>query len=427
MPRLYFKWCHFTFQNGLALFMKKFIKSNFMPFVKYSIVGVFVTLLDLGFLYIFKEYFYFNVIVSSALAFIIANFTSFLLNKFWTFRNRSRQVIRQYIKFIFTSVVGLLLTVFFMWLFYEKLNLFHSFIEKNYLICKILTSGIVVIWNFLVNKFWTFSPALKLDYKSIKSEKKKYPYDLSIVIPAYNESNRIIDTILKITSYLKTIKLRTEIIIIDDGSSDGTYNDVQRIFRNRKNFKVIRNQINQGKGYSVRKGIFNSSGQYILFTDADNSTPIEELNKFIPYLDNNTILIGSRYKKSESTVIKKQPVYRIILSRVGNYLIRLFLSLDIEDTQCGFKLFPHEIADYLFRLQTINRFGFDMEILSLAFLSEIKVKEISVNWFDSAFTRVRPIKDAFITFIELLRIKINIWMKYYQKKAKNPGASNEAL
>ncbi len=236
----------------------------------------------------------------------------------------------------------------------------------------------------------------------------KYPFELSIVIPAYNESKRIPDTLQNIMEYLKTKKFKAEIIVVDDGSTDGTYNAVQKIIKNNSQCKVLRDSVNHGKGYSVRKGVLSSSGRYILFTDADNSTPIEELNKFIPHFSPDLILIGSRYKKDPVRRIKKQPLYRIILSRLANFIIRLLLSLDVSDTQCGFKLFPHETAQYLFRLQTVNRFGFDMEILSLAQLAGLKVKEIPVNWFDSVFTRVRPVKDALITFKELIRIKINI-------------------
>ena len=247
-------------------------------------------------------------------------------------------------------------------------------------------------------------------------KKKKYSYDLSIVVPAFNESRRIISTLEKIIDYIKRKKIKTEIIVVDDHSSDGTSSVVRKNFKNYRDLRIIYNERNMGKGYSVKQGVLISRGEYILFTDADNSTPIEELDKFFRYLRKDTILIGSRYKKSRTRIIKKQPLYRIILSRIANFIIKLFLSLDIEDTQCGFKLFPHEAANKLFSLQTIKRFGFDMEILSLAFLFKIKVKEIPVNWFDSVFTRIRPFKDAIITFIELLKIKKNIWTNYYQKK-----------
>lgn len=141
--------------------MIKFIRKNLIPFIKYSIVGTFITFLDLSLVYFLKEFIYLDVLLSSAFAFIIANFTSFLLNKFWTFTDKNKRVIRQYIKFIFTSIIGLLLTIFFMWLFYKKFDLFHQFIKKNYLACKMLTSCIVVLWNFLMNKFWTFFPCFK--------------------------------------------------------------------------------------------------------------------------------------------------------------------------------------------------------------------------------------------------------------------------
>ena len=146
--------------------------------------------------------------------------------------------------------------------------------------------------------------------------------------------------------------------------------------------------------------------------DADLSTPIEELEVMLPLLEQHDAVIGSRYLE-HSRVEKKQPRHRILLSRLGNAIISLFLLDGVKDTQCGFKLFRGEVARTMVRFQRVHRFGFDMELLVILHSLGYRLVEQPVSWMNSSDSRLRPIKDALITFKDLLRIKLNVWMGRY--------------
>ncbi|MBM4402455.1 MAG: glycosyltransferase family 2 protein [Candidatus Cloacimonetes bacterium] len=231
---------------------------------------------------------------------------------------------------------------------------------------------------------------------------------LSIIIPAYNEEKRIGGTLTAISSFLAKKDFPSEIIVIDDGSTDATAAAVANFQFSIFNFQFLHHEKNLGKGAALKTGILASQGDFVLFADADGSTPIEELDKLLPYLSKKDfdIAIGSRYIKGANIQIK-QPWYRRILGRLGNLIIQLFLLPGITDTQCGFKLFKGDIARKLFSKLTIKRFGFDMEILYLAKRKGLKIVETPVTWLDSPRTRLRPIRDAAKTLSELMRIKYN--------------------
>ena len=379
------------------------IVKNFKPFFRYSVVGVVGTFIDLASLYFFVEYLYIAVIPASVLSFLLAVVNNFLLNKSWTFKNRSSNYRKLFIKFLIVSVIGLLLTVSSMYVLVHVIGIW-------YMIAKALTSLIVLTWNFLGNKFWTFN----LKHRDLEIP-ENFDYELSIIIPAYNEENRIKNTLLIISDYIFEKNLNTEIIVVDDGSKDRTTEVIKHYQGKIKNLKLIALGKNYGKGYAVKKGIDESKGKYILFTDADNSTPIEEFEKLFKELKENDaqIAIGSRYL-SDSKVKIAQPRYRILMGRMGNILIRIFLIDGIKDTQCGFKLFTHEAAREIFSLQKVRRFGFDMEALVVASSLGHKIIEVPVSWFNSAESRVRPIKDAFITLKDLVYIKLNLLSGRYR-------------
>lgn len=238
--------------------------------------------------------------------------------------------------------------------------------------------------------------------------------DLSIIIPAYNEEDRIKNTLLAIHDYLHECKLHAEIIVVDDGSTDKTAEIVRAKQAKIKNIYLLQYKPNRGKGYAIRKGIEAARGEYILFTDADNSTPIEELGKLWNAMGKDAdIAIGSRYLRSHSVKIK-QPWYRIFIGRLGNLVIRWFLVPGIRDTQCGFKLFTIRAAQEIFKRQKIHRWGFDMEALAVARNLGYKIVEIPVSWFNSSASRLRPILDSFRTLRELLEIRINLWRGRYR-------------
>ncbi|HET6363978.1 MAG TPA: glycosyltransferase [Nitrospirota bacterium] len=381
--------------------MAKVKLKEFTVFIKYAMVGVTGTALDVGSLYVFVDLLHIPVLVAAALSFILAVVNNFILNKIWTFRNSSRNFRKQFIKFFIVSVVGLVLTEICMAVFVYLLGIW-------YIASKLITSVIVLTWNFLANKNWTFTEKIRP-----LPTAEQYDYTLTIVIPAFNEAKRIVNTLEAIHRYFERKGMKREIIVVDDGSSDDTAAVVNALKARIHDLHCVSYLPNRGKGYAVKKGVEKSRGEYILFTDADNSTPIESFEKFYPLLYHTKVVIGSRYM-ADSNVKIKQPKYRILLGRLGNFLIQVLLFDDIRDTQCGFKAFQHSAAKELFSRMKVNRFGFDIELLSIAYLLKYSVREVPVSWYNSPVSRVRPIKDTLRTFSELLYIKLNLLSGRYE-------------
>ena len=234
---------------------------------------------------------------------------------------------------------------------------------------------------------------------------------LSIIIPAYNEEKRIPETLNRIIRYLKKRKINNEIIIVVDKSKDKTLEIIQNYSKKNKNIRYIYNPKKSGKGYAVKKGILSSKGNLVLFTDADTSTPITELDKFLPKIKKSGIVIGSREHKDSN--VRKKLLSRVILGNLGNLLLRLFLIKKIKDTQCGFKLFKGDIARELFSLSRIKGFGFDFEIIFLAQKKRYKIIECPVNWTYCADTKVTW-QSHFKTLSELFEIKLNHLLGKYK-------------
>lgn len=375
---------------------------NFRPFFKYCLVGVAGTFIDLASLYVFVEYFLIPVIPATALSFLLAVTNNFIFNKIWTFKNKSRNYRKLYIKFLIVSTIGLGLTL-------TSMHVMVNIIGIWYMFAKAMTSLIVLTWNFLANKMWTF----RLTQKSITLP-DQFPFELSIIIPAFNEANRIKNTLLVIRDFLEEQKINAEIIVVNDGSTDKTSEVVEKFKKKMPDLKLINLTKNSGKGFAVRKGVEAGNGKLILFADADNSTPIEEFDKLLNRMKETSakIAIGSRYLH-DSNIQIKQPTYRILMGRVGNFLIRLVLIDSIKDTQCGFKLFENHVAKEIFSFQKIKRFAFDMEALVIANNMDYKIVEVPVSWFNSPESRVRPIRDSLRTLRDLVYIKLNLWSGRY--------------
>lgn len=226
---------------------------------------------------------------------------------------------------------------------------------------------------------------------------------ISVIIPVYNEEKRITPNIQKVLDFFNLSQWSFEIIFVDDGSRDNTI-QVLKKYENNENIKIISHDINQGKGASVKTGVLASKGDLILFSDADLSTPIEELNKLIKEIEENDIVIGSR-AINRDLLIKKQPIYRVLIGFFARNLIRFVLGLNYKDTQCGFKLFKKNVAMVLFNKMKTKRWSFDYELLFLAKKYNFKVKEVPVLWKNDEDSRVNSFIDPIKSFIDLIKIR----------------------
>jgi dolichyl-phosphate beta-glucosyltransferase len=232
---------------------------------------------------------------------------------------------------------------------------------------------------------------------------------ITVIIAAYNEETRICPSLLKVSEYLCTNQLKHEIIVVDDGSSDATSRVVEALASRIRNLKIIRYPVNRGKGYALRQGVLASKGTLLLLTDADLSTPIEELQKLSTFIIEKKceIAIGSR-ALSSSEIIVKQPWLRQKMGKVFNKIIRALVLDGFSDTQCGFKLFSGDIARQLFREAQIDRFAYDVEILALAKKNGYKVSEVPVKWINSFDSKVNPFFDSLQMLKDIFKIRMRL-------------------
>ena len=229
---------------------------------------------------------------------------------------------------------------------------------------------------------------------------------LSIVIPAYNEEERIGNTLQKIHSYLNAGGHQYEVIVVDDGSQDRTEDVVLKSTLNQTGIlRLVKNESNRGKGFSVKRGILASKGEYLLISDADLSTPIEELDKlYTQAKEGYEFIIGSR-STIGSDVRIHQPWYRELMGKIFNLLVRIFVINEFNDTQCGFKLLKGELARDIAFVMKLDGFSFDVEMLYLAKKRGKRIKEAGVIWNNSPQSRVSVVDSSFHMFLDLLRIK----------------------
>jgi dolichyl-phosphate beta-glucosyltransferase len=232
--------------------------------------------------------------------------------------------------------------------------------------------------------------------------------DISVVVPSYKEAETLPDTLAEITQYLSACSRESyEIIVVDDGSKDETVRVVTEQSSRDPRVRLLVNDVNRGKGYSVKRGMLAAKGEYVLFTDADLSTPIGEFEKLLSALKQGfDVAIGSR-ALPESDVKVHQPFYREFSGKSFNLLMRLVTGLPLRDTQCGFKLFRKNAAAEIFKRQTLDRFSFDVEDLYIAKKRGCRIKEVPVIWVNSESTTVSFLKDSVRMFTDLLQIRIN--------------------
>lgn len=241
---------------------------------------------------------------------------------------------------------------------------------------------------------------------------------LSIIIPAYNEEKRLPTTLKEINEYLSKKNFSYEILVVNDGSKDKTADCVKDLMREIKNLNLIDNRENRGKGFVVRQGMLRARGKFRVFTDADNSTSINHLEKMLPEFEKGfDVVIGTRDKRDDpqASQVFPQPWWRILLGDIFNLLVQSILGLwGFWDTQCGFKGFTKEAAEKIFPKCKIDRFAFDPEILVLAKKMNLKIKKIPVLWKNSPESKVK-FKSMVKMGIDLLKIKWYLITNQYER------------
>ena len=229
---------------------------------------------------------------------------------------------------------------------------------------------------------------------------------ISIIVAAYNEEKRLVPSLFAIRDFCNAGNIECEIIVVDDGSKDATRHVATETVSQIPALNVIGYDTNMGKGHALRTGVLSSKGDYVLLTDADLSTPIEELSKLMDFLHNNgyDIAIGSR-ALALSQILKKQPWWRQNMGKLFNKIVKTLVIGDFDDTQCGFKLFTGESARNLFKQAQVNRFAYDVEILALAKKHGYKIREVPIKWVNSPQSKVNPLTDSVQMFFDLLKIR----------------------
>ena len=241
------------------------------------------------------------------------------------------------------------------------------------------------------------------------------PIELSIIVPSYNEELRLPPSLERIAAYVAESGRNTEVLVVDDGSKDKTA-AVAAVYADRiANLRLLKNEENRGKGYSVRHGMLEAKGAVVLFTDADLSAPIEEADKLLAAMEEYDVAIGSR-AMDRSLIKVHESVFREFAGIVFNKIVRIVLRLPFVDTQCGFKAFRRERCRIIFEQQKIERFGFDPELLYLARHHRLKSVEIPVRWSHSPATKINMMRDSIQMFVDVFTIRWNALRGCYPKQ-----------
>lgn len=246
---------------------------------------------------------------------------------------------------------------------------------------------------------------------------------LSLVIPAYNEGERLPNTLPAVAEFLESQPYLSEVILVNNNSSDNTREVAEEFAGSRPYFHVL-DELKQGKGAAVRTGMEAAKGEYIFMADADFSMPVEEINKFLPpRLGTYDVAIGSR--EAPGAVRYNEPEYRHFMGRVFNLYVKVLAIPGFEDTQCGFKCFRREIARDILPYQTIDGWAFDVELLFIALRRGYHIEEVPVQWYFGENSRVSPVRDTINMIREVLRIRYNGFTGRYDRRPNvSPAPSN---
>lgn len=234
----------------------------------------------------------------------------------------------------------------------------------------------------------------------------------SVIIPAWNEERRIGSSLQQVATFVRQQAKLIEVIVVDDGSDDDTVPIVEALADSHSFIRLIRNP-HGGKGAAVRTGVSQGKGEFLVVSDTDLSVPIEELPKFLPpVLDAYDVAIASREAQGATRI--NEPHYRHLMGRVFNLLVRMVAVPHIQDTQCGFKAFRREAARAIFPLQTIEGWGFDVEVLFIARRLGYRIVEVPVTWYYGAESKVRPVHDTIGMLRDLWRVRMNARRGLYE-------------
>jgi dolichyl-phosphate beta-glucosyltransferase len=228
--------------------------------------------------------------------------------------------------------------------------------------------------------------------------------ELTVVIPAYNEGQRLGPSLRRVVDYLGGRRVQSEVLVVDDGSDDQTVAVAESFAA--QGVRLLRHDRNRGKGAAVRTGILASAGERVLVSDADLSTPIEELEKLEPHLDEADLVLGSRAPQRGARLERRQPRYRELMGKTFNLLIRLLGVRGIYDTQCGFKLLRGDVARELFAAMTLDGFAFDVELVLAARRRGYRIDEVGVAWANSPASTVDPVRSSLAMLRDVLRLRL---------------------
>ena len=237
-------------------------------------------------------------------------------------------------------------------------------------------------------------------------------HGLSLIVPAYNEAKRLKGTLPKIKAFFDDYPGDFEVIVVDDGSSDNSRQFLETFRSENPGFPLYLNpeRKNYGKGYAVKEGYQLSKYEWILFSDADLSTPLKEIETFQNYTDTHDVIVASR--DLPGSKVEAQPFHRKAMGRIFSGLSYIVAGLDIRDTQCGFKMFSRRSAQVIFPRQTVNGFGFDVELLYIAKKYNFAIKEVPVEWINDPDSKINNMKDSLQMFQDLFLVRYNDWVKH---------------
>lgn len=258
--------------------------------------------------------------------------------------------------------------------------------------------------NFKAN--FTLPGATRRELKRVglKYEEESRP-NISVIIPAYNEEKRLATTLHETWQFLESYHPLYEIIVVDDGSKDGTASLVRQFSRLNQRVLLICAGRNQGKGAAVRLGMNNARGKYQIYIDADGSSKIEHMDKLFRAIEDGAdVAIGSRISKNNEDIEVKRHWCRHLIGQTFNFLVRSLIIADFKDTQCGFKMFKRHVSKIIFSTQKIDGFAFDVEILYLCCKLKLRVKEIPIDWTHKPGSKINIIKDSLRILYDLNRM-----------------------